>query len=199
MKSRRATQNAFTLIELLVVIVIGVILGTLVVSSSTLWRSKGLTAAGNLVMEDMAFARELAISSNQPAEIWFLRPTCQTFFGGLQVYTVDANGISTPYGGVHHLSANVGIDSGAFLSPLFNATTYKKQWTTQPQPTISGYGTSYDAWYVRFMPDGTTTATQQLFLTLHDISLGDQLTSLPQNYAVVSLDYVTGTVSLYLP
>jgi hypothetical protein len=38
-----------------------------------------------------------------------------------------------------------------------------------------------------------------LFLTLHDISLGNQLATLPANYSLLNIDYVTGAVTLYRP
>jgi hypothetical protein len=147
----------------------------------------------------MALARELAVSSNEPTEVWFLRPTGGTLFGATQIYMVDQNGNWTSYGGVHHLPGNVGVDSGAKLSTLFGAGN-QKAWTFQAQAAIPGYGTGYDAWFVRFMPDGSIAqATQNLFLTLHDVALGDQLTALPSNYAVINIDYVTGTGTLYRP
>jgi uncharacterized protein (TIGR02596 family) len=194
-------NEAFSLIELLTVIVVITILGALLVSSPTLWRSTGVTTAGNMVMDDMAFARELAVSSNEPTEVWFLRPTGGTLFGATQIYTVDQNGNWTSYGGVHHLPGNVGVDSGTMLSTLFGSVNNnQKSWTSQPKAAIPGYGTSYDAWYIRFMPDGSISqATQNLFLTLHDVALGNQLTALPSNYALINIDYVTGTVTLYRP
>ena len=196
----RSRQNsAFTLVELLTVMVITVILGAMVVSSPLLWRSTNVTTAGNQVMEDFAYARELAVSSNEPTEVWFLRPTGGTLFGASQIYTVDSNGACSPYGGVHHLPSNVGIDSGTTLSSLFT-TSNQKVWTSQAQAAIPGYGTSYTAYYVRFMPDGSVSgATQNLFLTLHDVALGNQLTALPTNYALINIDYVTGAVTLYRP
>ena len=191
--------RGFTLVELLVVLVIMAILGALVMSSPNLWRSTNVTVAGNQLMEDLAFARELAVSSNEPTEVWFLRPTGGTLFGASQIYQVDQTGVWSPYGGVHHLPANIGVDSGTKLSSLFAASN-KKFWSSQAQAAILGYGTSYDAWAIRFMPDGSVgNATQNLFLTLHDISLGDQLTALPANYSLINIDYVTGAATLYRP
>ncbi len=194
-------RGGFSLVELLVVVAIVAILGALTMSSPQFLRSNNVTTAGNMVVEDLAFARELAISSNQPTEVWFLRATGGTLSTALQIYTIDQDGNATSYGGVHHLPVSVGIDSGSYLSPLL-ASSNKRQWISpQVKPAIVGYQTNYAAWFVRFMPDGTTTlvSSQQWFLTVHDVSLGDQLTALPKNYASVSIDSVTGAVSLYRP
>jgi uncharacterized protein (TIGR02596 family) len=192
-------DSGFTMVELLAVLVIIIILSAAVAASPGLWRSSNVTVAGNQLMEDLAYARELAVSSNEPTEVWFLRPSGGTSFRASQIYQVDQTGIWSPYGGVHHFPANIGADSGTVLSSLF-ATGNKKVWSSQAQAAIPGYGTSYDAWAIRFMPDGSVgTATQNLFLTLHDVSLGDQLTTLPVNYSLINIDYVTGAVTIYRP
>ena len=194
-------KGAFTLVELLTVITIVVLLAALIAASPTLWRSNNVTTAANTVMEDMAYARELAVSSNEPAEIWFLQPTSATPIVATQIYAVDLNGVETSYGRVHRLPANIIIDSGTTLSSLFTTANNFKNAST---PSIPGYGTSYTAWTVRFMPDGSIAnskgaATQNFFLTLHDTALGDQLAALPKNYALINVDYFTGAVTLYRP
>ena len=91
------------------------------------------------------------------------------------------------------------MDSGTYLSPLF-ANGNKMTWTApQTPPPISGYASGYDSWRIGFMPDGSTTSSSQWYFTLHDVSVGNQLGALPKNYAVVSIDPVTGAVSLYRP
>jgi uncharacterized protein (TIGR02596 family) len=193
-------HNGFTLIELLVVMGIIALIAALAISSPNLWRSTNVTTAGNLVMEDLAFARELAIANNQATEVWFLRPTGGTFLIATQIYLVDSTGNSSSYGGVHHLPVNLGMDSGStFLSTLF--VTANQKTFSGTQPYIPGFQTSYDAWSVRFMPDGSTTLSSNQYLTLHDVALGDQMPSpnLPNNYAMISIDSATGAVSLYRP
>jgi uncharacterized protein (TIGR02596 family) len=204
----RNTSRGFTLVELLVVILIIVLLSTLITFSPSVLRSENISGAANMVMEDLAFAREYSISSNQQTEVWFLKPTTGTalHFNALRIYTVDENGLSSPYGPVHHLPTSVIADSGSTtgtsLSTLFAGTTYQKPLPTPPPP-IPGYQSNYKAWYVRFNPDGSTTATANLYVTMHDVSLTDPWTTapttLPKNYALVSIDHVTGAVNLYRP
>ena len=195
-------RAGFSLIELLFVLVIIAVLSYLVFSSPGVMRSSSLTTAATMVMEDMAYARELSISSNAATEVWFFQPTGGNLITGLRIYTVDPNGNSTAYGPVHPLPASVGIDPGTSISTLF-ATANQEVWnSSSPQPTVPGYGTSYTAWFVRFMPDGSTTLTApatQWYLTLHDVSLGANVSPLPKNYAIVSTDYLTGAVTLYRP
>jgi len=181
------------------VLLIMAVLAALAIRPLLLGRSLNVTTAGNQVMEDLAYARELAIANNQPVEVWFLRPNGGTLLTGLQLCLVDSTGNSNAYGGVFRLPAPIGIDSGTTLSPLFNSNNKK---TFGAQPFIPGYGTNYDAWFMRFMPDGSPylkTVPTQIFLTLHDVTPGDQLTTLPTNYAVISIDPVAGSVSLYRP
>ena len=193
-------RNGFSLLELLTVIAIVGILVGLVMMAPALLRTSSLATAGNSVVEDLAYARELATTGNQPTEIWFLQPGAGGAFTGVQIYTVDQAGKSVAYGAVHHLPPSIGMDSGA-LSPLLNAGT-QQQWTSsQPQVPIPGYGLNYNVWFIRFKPDGSTTlaTTRNWWITLHDIALGDGLVSLPPNYAIVGMDPVTGAVSLYRP
>jgi uncharacterized protein (TIGR02596 family) len=194
-------KRGFTLVELIVVMVIMVLLATLAFFSFGTVKGTNVTESGNMVMEDMAYARELAVSNNQPTEVWFFQPQGGTALTALRIYLVDKYGNSTSFGPVHHLPATVILDSGTFLSPLITAGNLKTWTGGQTKPTIPGYQTSYNAYYVRFMPDGSTTlsSSSQWYLTLHELRLGDQLPAVPANYAMVSLDPVLGTVSLYRP
>jgi uncharacterized protein (TIGR02596 family) len=192
---------AFTFIELLVVVAIIVIVGSMLVSGLGVWSGRAVGNGGNLVVEDISYARELAIETNRPAEIWFVRPTGSTSLTAMQVYTIDDNGNAVAAAEVHYLPAGAAIDTGSNLSTLFG-TGNQKQWTgSQAQPSISTFGTQYSCWYIRFMPDASTTlsSSQQWYLTVHSQTLGNQLASLPPNYAMVSVEPVTGNVALYRP
>jgi len=193
--------RGFSLVELLVVLAIIAILAALIALPANLWRSENITTSANQVMGDLAYARELAIANNQPAEVWLLRPTGGKSITGLQIYLIDQTGNASAGGNVRRLPVSLGIDSGSFLSPIVVNGNQKTFGGSQPQPTIPGYGTAYQAWYVRFMPDGSTTlqSTQQWYLTLHDVALGDGLNALPANYAMISIDPIAGTVNLYRP
>jgi hypothetical protein len=120
---------------------------------------------------------------------------------GLQIYLLDQNGNPIPYGELQHLAATVGVDTGDHLSPLLTGIN-SRQWTTsQPKPRVSSLGTHYDCWYIRFMPDGSTTlpAGQQWYVTLHEAAAGNGGAKLPPNYAVLSVNPISGKLSLYRP
>ena len=194
-------RAAFSLVELLVVVAIIVIASSMIVSGLGVWSGRAITGGGNLVVEDISYARELAIETNRPAEIWFLKPAGATSITAMQVYTIDDNGNAVASAEVHYLPTAAAIDTGSNLSTLFG-TANQKQWTSsQPQPSISTFGTQYSCWYIRYMPDASTTlsSNQQWYLTIHAQTLGNQLASPPHNYAMVSVEPVTGNVALYRP
>jgi uncharacterized protein (TIGR02596 family) len=194
------------LLELLVVVAIIAIVGSLAVSGLGVWSGRGVTNAGNLLLENISFSRELAVSLDRPVEIWFLRAQGTTPVTAFQIYTIDDNGNAAPYSEVYHIPTGAIIDSGNSssaqnLSPLIAAATVRQWAGAQAKPSIGTFGSNYDCWYVRFMPDSSTTLapSQQWYLTVHAQTLGDPLPSLPANYAVVSIEPFTGHVALYRP
>ncbi len=112
-------------------------------------------------MGDLAYARELAIANNQPVEVWFLRPSGGKQITGLQINLIDQTG--TGLGP----TASCAVCRPAWA--LTRARIFRRSWRranqktfggSQPQPTIPGYQANYSAWYVRFMPDGSTSAAK---------------------------------------
>ena len=200
-------RRGFTIIELLVVIAIILVLVGLLISGSGDWRGKGVTVGGNLVLENLALARELSIAKSQPVELWFLQKTSGTLINAIQIRLVTSNGDTTGYDRVQRLPVNTGLDTGNSsnaantLSSLI-VTSNAKQWNGSiSQPSISDFGTSYNCWYVRFMPDGSTSlaSSAQWYVTLHEAALGNGLSKLPPNYAVLSISPITGKATVYRP
>lgn len=196
-------RHAFTLVELLVVLAIIAVLASVGIGGLGIWKAWGVTSAGDAVHGNLALARELAISRNQPVELWFLqRKNSGPFVDAIQVRLVDSAGGTAGYDRVVRLPANVGIDTGTNLSPLLahNAKTWPAG-SGQTQPTISDYGSDYGCWYVRFLPDGSTTLSNaaEQYCTVHEVFYGNGLTALPKNYALLNVAPQTGKVTLYRP
>lgn len=204
----RRKRGAFTLVELLVVVTIIALLLAAIVSGVRVTRGRDISNGGTMMMENLSLARELAVAGNHSMEVWFVQPTgdaTNTFINALQVFSVDVNGNSTPYTEIQRLPVSVGIDSGSILSNIFT-TTYAAPTVTPPP--IAGYGTngtSYNAWVVRFLPDGSTTLTaaKNWYLTLHERVRGDGLSAARLqagiDYAVVGVNPSTGKANLYRP
>jgi uncharacterized protein (TIGR02596 family) len=177
------------------------ILGAIIIGGAGVLRANGVTNGANAVRDALTLARETAIARNQQVEVWFVRKSGGNFVTALQVCLVGSDGVPKPHGEVRRLPTSVGVDSGTTVSSLFVPGNAKQWGGAVAQPTLPELGTAYECWYVRFLPDGSTTLplNSQWFLTLHEISLGDGLTALPPNYATISVAPTTGRVSQYRP
>lgn len=194
------SRSAFTLLEILGALFIISVLAFIIVGSLTATGSSELTAGSNITVEQLALAREMAVSGNYPTEVWFLRKKDGTWIESLQIFRIDEKGRSVPSGKLQRLPQSVGIDSGE-LSTLFKTTTVKQWPDPADKPSIHPYGKDYDCWHVCFRLDGSASLAKkdQWYLTLHLKNLGDQLKALPPNYAVVGVSPSTGKVTLYRP
>ena len=199
-------RAAFTLLELLLVVAIIALVGAMMASGLGVWSGRAITNAGNLLVENLSYARQLAVSGNRPVEVWFLRAQGTTPVTAFQIYTIDDDGDAVPSSEVFHLPTGAIIDSGnsngqSSLSPLITLSNQKQWGGGQTKPAIGTFGINYDCWSMRFMPDASTTLSpgQQWYLTVHSDKVGDQLTKLPVDYAVVSIEPLTGHVALYRP
>ncbi len=122
----RGGRGGFTLVEMLFVVLIMVILIALAVRPMLLGRAVSVTTAGNQVMEDLAYARELAIANNQPVEVWFLRPTGGTYLTGIQLNLVDQTGTVSSYGGVYPMRRPA-------VTPSRSASAAGRGWDCRPR------------------------------------------------------------------
>lgn len=206
MKAQRA---AFSLLELLVVVAILSILMVLTMPSlnSTL-RGLQLTQGTQTILDQISLARQSAISKNRVVEIRFYRfadpsgPASQQGYRAVQSFELQDDGTAKPLDRMRRLPEGIILDSSAALSPLLGATR-AKQWTTNdtriPLPQI---GVNYETRAVRLRPDGSTdlpVAGQPWFVTLHYENKGDNLGSLPDNFAMIQIDPWSGQTLLFRP
>jgi hypothetical protein len=186
--------------ELMVVMALILVMAGLIFSNAGFMRGSGVTNGGNMVLNEMSLARELSIAKNLPVELWFIRKTGGTFIDALLICSIEPTGSPRPAGITKYLPQDAAVDSGA-LSPII-ASGSPKVWSgTVTKPVLPGYGTQYECWYVRFLPDGSTTLniTKQWYVTVHDRRIANALPTLPANYSIVSVSPTSGRSMLERP
>jgi uncharacterized protein (TIGR02596 family) len=203
-------RRAFSLIELLAVVAILAIVAVFTVPSvNSVLRGTALSSAEDDLAAELGLARQQAVASNREVEIRFYHYSdpsaagpAQDRFQSYQLFSYDEAGQAAPVGRMKKLSPRVILASSETLSTLLGPAQ-KKSWTGETKPALPGIGTSYEAHAFRFRPDGSTNLTPfpsvPWFVTLHDSSAGDGLTTPPPNFATLGLDAANGHVSRFRP
>jgi uncharacterized protein (TIGR02596 family) len=204
------TRRAFSLIEVLVVVTILAIVATFTMPSvNSVLRGTALSSAEDELAAELGLARQHAVASNREVEIRFYYysdpsapGTPQARFQAYQIFSYDETGQATPAGRLKKLSPRVILASNESLSTLLGPAQ-KKSWAGETKPSLPGIGTSYEAHAFRFRPDGGTSLTPfpavPWYVTLHDATAGDGLTTPPPNFASLGLDAANGHISRFRP
>ena len=209
-RSRRNAVLGFSLIELLAVLaVLGIVAALTIPSMSSVLRGSALAAAEDELAAELGLARQQAVAGNRDVEVRFYRytdsaaaGTLQDRFQSFQLVAYDESGKAIPSSRIKKISPRVVLASDEKLSTLLGASL-KKTWGTETKPSLPTIGTNYEAYAIRFRPDGsadlTPFPTVPWFLTLHDSAAGDGLKTPPANYATLVIDAVNGHVSRFRP
>lgn len=199
--------------ELLVVVAIILILLALVTPAITgALRTSGLASSVNLVVDQLALARQTAITRNQRVEVRFYRLADAN--GGPQAWRamrtllLPENGDAkkaTPLGRVYQLSAPTIISSSMSLTTLLKNPPPAAQ--TENLAQFANISAPYSKF--RFYPSGQAADIDGAdpaqgppwLLTLYvDTAKTDNgNTVLPANYALLQLDDFTGKVRIFRP
>ena len=176
-KAHSLKSRAFSLIELLVVIaVIAIIAGYAVPAVTTMLKGSQLTQGSQMVVDQIALARQTALSRNRSVEVRLYKYADPETPGedqkkpetwlmhGMQVFEVLDNGAILPLGPVQRLPINVIIHQGKLSSLIYGRTASKEKFAkpTDSDPGIPGMDASINVkdQYVyaafRFLPDGST-------------------------------------------
>ena len=186
----------FTLIELLVVIAILGILMTLVIPAITsLSRGSNLNLAGQMIADQLALARQEAVTRNRDIEVRFYQLTSGLSPGwrAIQLLRIE----QTPSGPVTVASSRISVIPEGIvmadnaLSPLISASL--RSGTT----TLPAYGeTAYRA--VRFRANGSleTSVGDNNYITLFNATDSGNP---PANYYTIQINSLTGKVSIFRP
>ena len=222
------SRSGMTLIELLVVIcIIAMLMGMGVPTITSLLRGAELSQTVQILADQLALARQTAISTNRQIEVRLYKfidpqvpaentarmrtiqlfevpespPTSATATSGRDKLGYRALSKVTRLAG-----PSVIIDSGATLSSLIGNATGGTTIPTLSNGSDLGYsipavGTTYTAVRFSFMPDGSTNLPPQTqwFLTLHEAIKGDNPPTLPPNFATLQILPSNGKIRTYRP
>jgi len=175
--SSQPRQTAFSLVELLVVVaVIAVIVAFAIPAANSMLRGSQLTQGSQSLGDQVAFARQAAISRNRPVEVRFYRyadldtpgekiDRKETWkFRAFQLFEILENSAALPIGQMQRLPNMVVADNDRYSTllrdslrgPYRDASLDK---TTPEIPVKYGdliVGRQYEYVSFRYLPDGST-------------------------------------------
>lgn len=204
-------KAGFSLVELLVVVaVVVVITGLAVPAFNSISRSSGVALAGDMVMGQLALARQAALARNRPVEVRFYRIADPDGDGSmeyraLQLFEVLPDGNYTPLGRVERLPGRVIISETSGLSTLISslADDTTNYGMPSPLPAIPALG-SYTGLAFRILPNGSTDlpafpASEESFhMTLHTKTEPIE-NGRPINFVTVQIDPINGSLRSFRP
>lgn len=209
---RERKPVAFSILELLVVIAIIAMLATLATAGlDSVSRSTKLASAAQRLGDQIALARQTAVSRNLPVEVRLYKlpdfdqtSGSSSVWRGLQVFLVEG-GNATPVTRPLFFPNRVIISENSEVSPLLqnSASGLGAEITpTAPVGAFASANVRYKSFTMR--PNGTVTAsndipTENWFLTLHHDNEAKPDGIKPANFATIQINPVTGKVSLLRP
>lgn len=207
---RASTQRAFTLIELMFVLaIIALIFSMVIPAGQTIMSSNQLSHAGDQVVAILKMARQMAITTNHPMEVRFyqygdpqaagedVNSPATGHYRALQVFEILDSGTASALGKCELLPTSTIFDAGSTLSSLFGTMT-----RIAPRTNLPRAGLNYNALAFRFLPNGSANLPKKgalWYLTLHNITDRDNLTSPPPNFITVQIDPANGGLKIWRP
>ena len=228
-KAHLPSPRAFSLVELLVVIaVIAIVAGFAVPAVTTMLRGSQLTQGSQMVVDQIALARQLALSKNRSIEVRFYKfsdpetpgeigkKAENGVFRAIQTFEILDNGKALPIGTIQRLPANVVINEGKNSTLINEQRDSDEKFTlpTESDPEIPDTDVKKEYVYValRFLPDGSTNLpptakdSDSWYLTIHgtNVKKGDgekdgSTSILPDNFFTLQIDPITGSTRSYRP
>ncbi len=196
---KHRSQRAFSLIELLVVVcIMGLLMGIAIPSISSLMESTNLTSAGQMVVDQIGLARQMASTMSTTVEVRIIQLSPDSEgFNAVQIWAPSPKGM-TPAKRMARLPNGMVIsDSSGARSPLL---------TLLAKDQMPSYGLAADAPFLSFYirPSGAVvTDLPANTRSDHYLSIVSEKKivsgKLPANYITIQLNPETGTTSIYTP
>lgn len=197
--SSTPSTRGFSLTELLVVMaILGFFVVVAMPSFRTVFVGSNLNRAGQMIGDQMALARQEAVTKNREVRVHFYKiKTGNTeHYRAMQVWRVEPTETGTttlPVSRLVVIPEGVIISPGNDLSPLLTADTSLVGTTT-----LSAFGnTSYVGY--RYRADGSTDTSVTVsndYLTLQNANATG---TPPANYYTIQIDPLVGKVTVYRP
>jgi uncharacterized protein (TIGR02596 family) len=209
----RRHSPSFSLIELLVVLAVAGILATLAIPGiMSMTRSYQLNATSDLVINQLALARQAALSNSRLVQVRFYH---------LPDYQQDPAGNKTVYRAIQSFTEGDPPLTGtpaltAVTKPIFFPAPVVLSTITAPNlspllpaspttagssdPTLPTYGNNYDYASFHFKPDGSTDlgmGTNSVTLIMENDPSASA--GLPNNYRTIQIDPAIGTAHRFSP
>jgi len=226
--AQKSAMAAFTLTELLVVVAIMAAIASFVIPAATsLLKGADLIQGGQKLADQLTLARQSALADNHQIEVRLYQyadpnmpgeqsTNASTWkFRGMQLFEILDSGSASPIGKAELLPATVIIDKGyqGNAPPATTSTTSLSTITSSATaiPLISGTvanmvplpraGIFYNCVAFRFENDGSTNLPPggAWFFTVHNINLGDGLTTAPNDFFTIQIDPTNGHVRTFRP
>jgi uncharacterized protein (TIGR02596 family) len=201
---------------LLVIGIIGLIAALVTPAALSMVKAWQLTQGGLMVGDQLALARQTALSKNRSVEVRFYRfgdleipgeslsDPSKGKFRAIQLFELAEDGTAKALGKVQRLPASIIVDSGATLSTILNQSG-RPVAKLSSGPALPRVGVSYEAALFRFRPDGSTDLIEPAepskawFFTIHNLADGDSLAQAPSNFLTLQIDAYNGTLRTFRP
>ncbi|SDT99097.1 Verru_Chthon cassette protein D [Verrucomicrobium sp. GAS474] len=186
-------RRGFTLIELLVVMgIVAVVAVFAVPALPSLLLGNALSRGGQVLGNELALARQEAMTANREVEVRFYRISGS--WTAVQAWRVDTDDSGTTYTPLRHIQyLPDGIIVKEGLSPLLTADPAVTGQVVLPARITASYGG------FRFRPSGATSVAvtdANNFLTVQDRNAqGDP----PKNYYTLQVNPLSGKIAVYRP
>jgi len=195
-------SSAFTLVELLAVIaIIGIIAAFTVPAATRILSGSQLGQATSLVVGQLKYARQEALSQNKTIEVRFYKyidpaaPGTTDAIRALQLWQTNSDGKRTAVGSIQRFPGIVVVGDDATITKLGTDQDSSGLAASEKPRSLPG---SFKFKTVQFRPDGSTTldTASQWFLTLKN---ENQPANPPANFATIQIQPLVGSVQVFRP